>query len=493
MFSVSHIGAEDQQGWIIQKYGGTSVGTANRIQQIVEIVKNSMVSNHIGLVCSAMSPTEKIKGTTSLLLKAVNAVNVGGDYKIFVEEVRQYHINEASLALADSKYLTEALSYINGCCNKLTEFLEALDIISEVSPISKDAVISFGERLSCKIVSLVLQNNGIPSVYIGLESLIDRPKKSKQTPILNQQFYDKTSKLMAQLIYDKCSALGYPSKKVVPVVTGYFGIVPGSLLSAIGRGYSDLCAALLAAGLMAEELQIWKEVDGIFSADPRKIKSATLVMEITPDEAAELTYYGSEVIHPFTMDQVIRNAIPIRIKNTFNPGGCGTVIVPEGSPKSPTLLRSKGPTAVTIKDNIILMNIRSNQKSSAHGFLSRIFHILDTYQITVDLISTSQVHVTLAIPEDPEMDLPKLTEELECLGHVTVSHKQCILSVVGKQMKRSIGVAGQMFNRLADSGTNIEMISQGASEINISCVVHESDAIKALTATHELISKQIKD
>eukprot|EP00835_Amoeboradix_gromovi_P001501 NODE_69_length_23719_cov_0.556689.p5 type:complete len:493 gc:universal NODE_69_length_23719_cov_0.556689:12570-14048(+) len=492
MFSVSHIGAEDDCGWIVQKYGGTSVGSSERIKQIVSIVSNSLQSNHIAVVCSAMSPTDKSKGTTSLLLKSVQALNEGINYQIYVEQVRAYHISEANNALHDSKYLEEALNYIESSCNKLAEFLDALDIISEISPTSKDIVVSYGERLSCKLVSLILNNNNIPSVYIGLESLMERSKKVGYPITLNQQFYDKTGRQMASLVFEECSRLGYPKTKVVPVVTGYFGFVPGSLLSAIGRGYSDLCAALLSAGVFAEELQIWKEVDGIFTADPRKIKTATLVKEISPDEAAELTYYGSEVIHPFTMDQVIRNAIPIRIKNTFNPSGCGTLIVPEESPKSPISTERRGPTAVTIKDNIILMNIRSNQKSSAHGFLSRIFHVLDKQEITVDLISTSQVHVTLAIPEDPEMDLPKAVEELEVFGHVTISHKQCILSIVGRQMRRSVGVAGQMFNRLAASGTNIEMISQGASEINISCVVHEIDALKALAATHELINRNIK-
>ncbi len=486
MFSVSHIGAEDEHGWIVQKYGGTSVGSASRMNQIVGIIKENLNHSHIAVVCSAMSPTEKKKGTTSMLLAALNGVNDRTEYKGFVDKIRKYHVDEATMALDSNFQLKkEALDYIHSNCNKLSEFLDALDIISEISPLSKDVVVSFGERLSCKLLSLVLQKNDIPSVYIGLESLIDRPMKS-QLPLLNQQFYDKTSKKMAELMFDKITDAGYPKIKVVPVVTGYFGFVPGSLLSAIGRGYSDLSAALLSAGILAEELQIWKEVDGIFTADPRKIKNATLINEISPDEAAELTYYGSEVIHPFTMDQAIRNAIPIRIKNTFNPLGSGTVIVPSGSPSSP-IVHKQGPTAVTIKDNIILINVRSNLKSSAHGFLSKIFHILDSHRVTVDLISISQINVTLAIPEDVELDLSKVILELEILGQTTVAHKQCILSVVGKQMRRNIGIACQMFNSLAQSNTNIEMISQGASEINISCVIHDIDAIKALQATHELI------
>ena len=189
---------------------------------------------------------------------------------------------------------------------------------------------------------------------------------------------------------------------------GYFGPVPGSLLAQIGRGYTDLCAALCAVGLSASELQVWKEVDGIFTADPRKVPAARLVSVITPDEAAELTYYGSEVIHPFTMEQVIRAQIPIRIKNVMNPQGSGTIIYPdEWIPEAVESAASRSmreamdvaeegklPTAVTIKDQIIVLNIHSNRKTISHGFLARIFGTLDRAGVVVDLISTSEVHVS---------------------------------------------------------------------------------------------------
>lgn len=216
---------------------------------------------------------------------------------------------------------------------------------------------------------------------------------------LDQSFYDKLSERLGERLR-LCGSR-------VPVVTGYFGPVPGSLLAQIGRGYTDLCAALCAVGLSAAELQVWKEVDGIFTADPRKVPTARLVPIITPDEAAELTYYGSEVIHPFTMEQVIRAKIPIRIKNVDNPSGQGTIIYPQeesmvnghtaseaatsGIPTGPNAV--KLPTAVTIKDDIVVLNIHSNRKTISHGFLARIFGTLDRAGVVVDLISTSEVHV----------------------------------------------------------------------------------------------------
>jgi aspartate kinase len=207
-------------------------------------------------------------------------------------------------------------------------------------------------------------------------------------------------------------------------ITGYFGMVPGGILDNIGRGYTDLCAALLAVGLKAKELQIWKEVDGIYTADPRKVPNARLLPIITPEEAAELTYYGSEVIHPYTMEQVIRSNIPIRIKNVMNPLGKGSVIFPDAPKKSKKGSLENGysrrhPTAVTIKNNIIVLNIHSNRKTMSHGFFAQIFAALDTYGITVDLISTSEVHVSMALgAEIIKKDLQKALKELEKLGEV---------------------------------------------------------------------------
>jgi aspartate kinase len=266
----------------------------------------------------------------------------------------------------------------------------------------------------------------------------------------------------------------------VPVVTGFFGNVPGSLIDGdIGRGYTDLCSALCAVAIKAKELQVWKEVDGIFTADPTKVPTARLLQSITPSEAAELTFYGSEVIHHLTMDQVIKAhpPIPIRIKNVKNPRGQGTIILPDPDhtasqqlhrhrPSDPTLRKKpKRPTAVTIKDNISVINVHSNKRSISHGFFARVFSILDAHQISVDLISTSEVHVSMAVHGGTLMQgvFDQATDELNDLGDVSVLHDMAILSLVGADMKRMIGIAGRMFSTLGEHNVNIEMISQGES------------------------------
>jgi aspartate kinase len=266
----------------------------------------------------------------------------------------------------------------------------------------------------------------------------------------------------------------------VPVVTGFFGNVPGGLLDGdIGRGYTDLCASLVAVGIKAEELQIWKEVDGIFTADPTKVPTARLIPFITPAEASELTFYGSEVIHHLTMDQVIKAVppIPIRIKNVKNARGEGTIVKPDPllaadqriqrprQPSDPSLRKKpKRPTAVTVKDKISIINIHSNKRSIAHMFLARVFSILNQQRISVDLISTSEVHVSIAVhtasSEFGNFDQAVEMLRTEC-GEVSVLHDMSILSLVGAEMKNMVGIAGRMFSTLGEHRINLEMISQG--------------------------------
>lgn len=277
----------------------------------------------------------------------------------------------------------------------------------------------------------------------------------------------------------------------VPVITGFFGNVPGSLMDGdVGRGYTDLCAALIAVGMKANELQIWKEVDGIFTADPTKVPTARLLASITPSEAAELTFYGSEVIHHLTMDQVIKAdpPIPVRIKNVKNPRGDGTIVIPNpvlaagqelkrSRPSEINLSRKtpRRPTAVTIKDKISVINVHSNKRSIAHGFVAKVFAILDRFKISVDLISTSEVHVSMAIHlQTSDNDrLEMATGDLADCGDVSVLHGMAILSLVGADMKNMIGVSGKMFTTLGEHSINIEMISQG----KLSCLVSYFDAI----------------
>ncbi|KAJ3932574.1 MAG: Aspartate/glutamate/uridylate kinase [Lentinula lateritia] len=575
---------DPESKWLVQKFGGTSVGKFP-VQIASEVVAKYVDSNKVAVVCSARSGTSKALGTTNLLLRAAsealvrrpkpptsvlnspdgtmspyplglfgqikdmphsppetprrsrsssaedaNALSltpltvpqrgqIMPTFNTTVDLIRQEHFKAAADFISDPEIRQELEEEVDKDCDWLRSFLFASQVINEVSPRSKDSIIGLGERLACKFMTAVLRDQGIDAEYVSLEDVVPEADDAVlENDTLDQNFYDK----VAQAVGERVKQCG----RRVPVVTGFFGPIPGSLLTQVGRGYTDLLSALLSVGLEASELQIWKEVDGIFTADPRKVPTARLLPIISPDEAAELTYYGSEVVHPFTMEQAIRCKIPIRIKNVENPTGGGTLIFPDSEHDSDLLEVSqeldanksgipepishsqlhemaqqaahrhahngalyhhkKFPTAVTIKERIVVINVNSNRKSVSHGFLAGIFGTLDRFGVVVDLISTSEVHVSMAIEDAlAQKLLDRLIMELKKSGSVSVHRHMAILSLVGREMRHLVGIAGRMFTTLGNGNVNIEMISQGASEINISCVIEGKDAVKALNLIHQ--------
>ncbi|KAJ5736596.1 uncharacterized protein N7483_001721 [Penicillium malachiteum] len=490
--------------WVVQKFGGTSVGkfALNIIEQVVQ---PSLADSRVAVVCSARSSSTKAEGTTNRLLRAARDAenSQSREYLTLVEAVRLEHVQVAQEQLKSVDLKEQVVADINAECERVLKVLEAAQTLGEITSRCVDKIMSAGEKLSCRLMAAFLQDRGVDSQYVDLADIIDFPIGAHG---LDQDFYNS----LAANLGKKIEACGHR----VPVVTGYFGTIPGGLLDQVGRGYTDLCAALVAVGTHAKELQVWKEVDGIFTADPRKVPTARLLPTITPAEAAELTFYGSEVIHPFTMEQVIRAKIPIRIKNVMNPKNRGTVIFPDSAAEltrtpghDPRLFRTrspsiaqkpKRPTAVTIKHKILVINVHSNKRSLSHGFFAGIFSVLDKWRLSIDLISTSEVHVSMALHSEMPLlngngrddyqviddDLKGALNDLSKYGMVDIIPEMAILSLVGRQMKNMVGVAGRMFTTLGENNVNIEMISQGASEINISCVIEERDADRALNIIH---------
>jgi aspartate kinase len=390
------------------------------------------------------------------------------EYERLVGVICADHVNAAKTQIRDENIRAELIKETEGECREIIDYRIAAERWHlEIDGRSKDRIVSFGEKLSCRFVTALLQDRGVDAEYVDLSDVVH----FKTSKGLDLAFYRE----MAAALQEKVLAC----EERVPVITGYFGTVPGGLMDGeIGRGYTDLCAALVAVGIKAEELQVWKEVDGIFTADPTKVPTARLLPTITPSEAAELTFYGSEVIHHLTMDQVIRATPPIqiRIKNVKNPRGNGTIVLPDAKLSSTQLSHNrsssalslnrktpKRPTAVTIKDKISVINVHSNKRSISHGFFAKVFSILDKRQLSVDLISTSEVHVSMAIHSAniSDEDLQKAKAELEECGEVSILNQMAILSLVGADMKNMIGIAGRMFSTLGENNVNIEMISQG--------------------------------
>ncbi|KAK3710551.1 hypothetical protein LTR37_010178, partial [Vermiconidia calcicola] len=436
--------------WVVQKFGGTSVGKFG-----------------VGIAEGIVVTHTKSEGTTNRLLRAARDVleeePEPGKYVEIVETIRRDHINagERDVTAGNEEVLKKYADDVTAECYNLLKILESAQFLKAVTHQTMDMVMSVGEKLACLYMTAILQSRGVNAAYVDMSEVIS----FSYAKGLGDDFYTGLAKALG----DRVRSLG---DNVVPVITGYFGKVPGGLLEEIGRGYTDLCAALVAVGVQAQELQIWKEVDGIFTADPRKVPTARLLDSVTPSEASELTFYGSEVIHPFTMDQVIRAHIPIRIKNVMNPRNNGTIITPSRaeddlySAKRPgPLFRNRSvsnlmasnnnkdtprrPTAVTIKGGITVLNVHSKKRTRAHGFLGGIFTILDKHGLSVDLISSSEVHVSMALHSEISLlsgqgeeelrieseSLRGAVEDLHKYGDVDLVPSMAIISLVGRQLR----------------------------------------------------------
>lgn len=454
-------------GIIVQKFGGTSVGTAERLRNVADIIEKTYRTKPVIAVVSAMSGTTKAEGTTSLLLAASAAAQTtGSPFRHELSLIEAVHVRAVEQAITGESLRAEVLHFVRDEIEKLQRFLDAIRVIRELSPRSQDVVMGLGERLSARVLAAVLLDRGLPSRFVDLAQVV--PENEKE---VDPAFFRRLQTRIGEL----CR----PQGRELPVVTGFFGMVPGGLLGAVGRGYTDFTAAMIAAGLgqsLADEMQVWKEVDGIFTADPRKVPTARVLPHISAAEAAELTYFGSEVLHPFTMERVVSAQVPIRIKNTFKPDAPGTVICSHEEARPGCV------TAVTVKRDICVVTITSNRMYNAYGFLARVFGVLDRHGVVVDLVSTSEVSISCTV--DKLADAEKARADLEQLGQVFVSPRRAILAIVGESMKYTTGTAGKLFSTLGDSGISVEMISQGASEINISCVVKEEDAARGLCAIH---------
>ncbi|MDH4225694.1 MAG: aspartate kinase, partial [Deltaproteobacteria bacterium] len=323
---------------IVQKFGGTSVGSAERIQDVARIIQDTLKNHHVVAVVSAMSGTVKSEGTTSQLILASQQALRGDPFGGPLKVIRKTHTQALDRAVSSKAIRQDLADAVGDELKSLEALLGAVSVIRELSPRSMDMLLATGERLSARILSGVLADGGLDTVYMDLSTIVPQEETEADPAFFRR---------MQHLVAEYCRPVGGK----VPVVTGFFGPVPGGILKTVGRGYTDFTTALISAGLgkgVVKEMQVWKEVDGIYTADPRKVASARVLGRISPDEAAELTYFGSEVLHPFTMERVVSAEIPIRLKNTFKPDGEGTLILPHRENTGSRV------TAVTTKKGITI-------------------------------------------------------------------------------------------------------------------------------------------
>ena len=448
---------------IVMKFGGSSVESAVAIERVAGIVR-ARVDRHPIVVVSAMGKT-----TNKLLAIAQSAI--GGKRDEFIRQLhdlRDFHSREARqvVPLAHRAELDRTL---DDHFQEMTELVKGIAVLGELTPRSIDAISSYGERLSSYIVALAFEYYGVPSVHVDSRRVIITDHRHTQAAPLYTETYQRLADTLPALARDKVVVMG-----------GFIGSTEEGVTTTLGRGGSDFTASIVGAGVQAEEIQIWTDVDGMLTADPTILPGGHRVKMISFAEAAELAYFGAKVLHPSTVIPAIERNIPVLILNSRRPDVPGTRIVKE------TVHCSNVVKSIACKRKITLVNIHSTRMLMAHGFLRRIFEIFDRHETPVDMVATSEVSVSLTIDHIGQMET--IGQALNEFSEVQMELDQAIVCLVGENIRDTPGVAVRVFSALKD--VNIRMISQGASLLNLSVVVAEKDLRHAVEALHtEFFSK----
>jgi aspartate kinase len=442
---------------IVMKFGGTSVESAAAIARVAAIVR-ARQDRHPVVVVSAM-------GKTTNKLLAIAATAIAGRRDDFIgqlHDLRDYHSREARqvVPLAERASLDR---FLDEHFQELTELVKGLAVLGELTPRSVDAISSYGERLSSYVVTQAFRHCGMAATHLDSREVIVTDARHTQAAPDFPATYARLAAVVPPLARDSVVVMG-----------GFIGATPAGVTTTLGRGGSDFTASIVGAGIGAEEIQIWTDVDGMLTADPTILPGGHRVKTISFAEAAELAYFGAKVLHPSTVVPAIEKNIPVLILNSRRPDVPGTRITSASVPSSNVV------KSIACKRGITLVNIHSSRMLMAHGFLRRIFEVFERFETPVDMVATSEVSVSLTIDNTRNADA--ILGELRRFAEAAMEPDQVIVCLVGEDIRYTPGVARRTFNAL--DGINIRMISQGASLLNLSFVVKEADLRAAAEALH---------
>jgi aspartate kinase len=444
------------------KFGGTSLGTPDSIRQACRLIANEVARNPIVVVSAHNSPTVRM---TDTLIAAAKAAKNGKPDAGKVIEAQRWICRELGVD-----------PVATGIERRLTRFdklLSGIAMIGELTPRTMDVVMSFGERMSGRVLNDVLRREfGVKSEYRSAVTLGLKTDHNFGSARPDPKCYPAVAKQIADMDAD------------VLVTTGFIASTDDGQITTLGRGGSDYSATIFGAIVGAEEVQIWTDVSGVMTADPRIVPDARSIPELTFTEAAELAWYGAKVLHPDTMSPAIENDIPVWVKNTALPEHPGTVIRRDVEKASDA---GEVKSLAVMKD-VSLVTISTGRMLGAHGFMSRVFDVFNLHGVDVHMIATSEVTISVTTRNSEAAE--RAAEDLRSFASVTVEKGLALVSVVGERMKGRPGVAARVTKALADAHVNIRMISQGASEINIAMVLDGEQAKDAVTSLHrELFRK----
>src|SRR6266481_6796130 len=443
---------------IVMKFGGTSVEDAQAIERSAGIVKGRL-EHKPAVVVSAMAKV------TDQLLAMARAAGAG-DRKTALKLCRalqERHYNTAGELLGTALF-TQFHSDLGADFETLEELLRGISAVGELTPRTTDYVSAFGEVLSSKIVAAAFSALGIDSALVDSRECIVTDTAHTRAAPLFEETNERLRKTVQPLL----------DSGKVPVMGGFIGSTKAGITTTIGRGGSDYSAAIVGAGLGAEKIEIWTDVDGMMTTDPNMCSDARRIKVISFDEAAELAYFGAKVLHPATVLPAVQKNIPVYVLNSRNPSCEGTKITAR-APQSKNIFK-----AIAVKKRITIVDVAAPRMLLAHGFLRAIFEAFDRHKVAVDVVSTSEVSVSLTV--DSNHAIPALAADLAKLADVKYEGRKAIVCLVGESLRDKPGVAALVFSKLADK--KIRMISQGASEINLTFVIEEDEVPEVIQRLH---------
>jgi len=448
------------------KFGGTSVEDPAAINRTASIVEGRVAAGkQTVVVVSAMAKV------TDLLLRAASSAAQGDRTGALAisSRLRARHRDTACALIKTACDSSAICNHLEEEFDSLDEILRGLAAILELTPRISDLIVSYGERLSSRIIAAAFHERGVHAAHVDARNVIITDSQFQKAAPLDALIEKRAEEHIRPLLSDG---------KVV-VMGGFIASNEDGITTTLGRGGSDFTGALVGGALSADAIEIWTDVDGIMTSDPRVCPDALRVKVISFEEAAELAYFGAKVLHPATILPAVKKSIPVFVLNSKNPSNEGTRII-SVAPHCQSPFKS-----IAVKKKLSIIDVVASRMLMTHGYLKAIFDIFDKHQCPVDMVSTSEVSVSLTV--DSNDKLPLIAADLSKLADVNYEGKKALVCLVGEDIRGQSGMAAQVFSAIRH--VNVRMISQGASEINMSFMIEEEDADEAVRSLHAAFFK----
>jgi aspartate kinase len=443
------------------KFGGTSVEDAQAMQRTAGIVRGRRDRGlETVVVVSAMAKV------TDLLLSAASAAGRGDKAGALAigARLRHRHI-DTTTALLEAERLTRLQAVLHQEFDSLDDLLRGIAAVGELTPRTNDLVVSFGERLSSRMMAEAFEQHELQGTHVDARSCIVTDASYGKAVPQESAIEAKLAEIVLPLI----------KAGKTPVIGGFIGATVDGITTTLGRGGSDFTAALIGGAMHAGAIEIWTDVNGIMTTDPRICPDALRVKTISFEEAAELAYFGAKVLHPATILPAVQKSIPVWVLNSRNPENEGTKITAMAA-KCANPFKS-----IAAKKRLTIIDVVASRMLMSHGYLKAVFDVFDKYKCAIDMVSTSEVSISVTV--DSNQQLPEICAELAKIADVKMEGHKALVCLVGEDIRGHNGIAGQVFSAI--SHVNVRMISQGASEINMSFMIDEEDVEEAVRSLHD--------